>query len=167
MAAAIRIEPLSAEHDRGAFDCGVEALNRYIRTQAGQDLRRAVVRVFVAVGELPGVIRGFYTVSAASIGTASLPPETARRLPRYPVPAALIVRLAVDRRYAGQGLGRVLFADAIKRAIAASENIAVHLVVVDAKDDAAQAFYEQFGFRLLTDDSRRLFLPLARMPAGS
>lgn len=166
-AGAVHIERLGSDHDRGSFDCGVEALDRYIRMQAGQDSRRSVARVFVAIGSDPRVIRGFYTLSAAAIGTVSLPQDTARRLPRYPVPAALIGRLAVDRRFSGQGLGRVLLADAIKRATIASENIAIHLVVVDAKDEAARAFYEHFGFRLLTDDARRLFLPLARSSADT
>jgi hypothetical protein len=103
-AAAFRIEPLGEMHDRAAFQCGEEALDRYFQTQATQDIRRRVANCFVAVEIVTGQIAAFYTLSAASIPLVDLPPEEARRLPRYPtLPAVRIGRLAVDKRFHGSG----------------------------------------------------------------
>ena len=106
------IEALAQPHDRSRFRCGSEALDRYIRLQASQDTRRKVARVFVSLPEKSREVAGFYALSAGSIERAMFPPEDVKRLPRYPVPVALIGRLAVDRRWAGQGLGSALLADA-------------------------------------------------------
>ena len=117
-------------------------------------------RVFAAVPKDSSEAVGFYTLSAVSIERTSLPAAVARRLPRYPVPVALIGRLAVDRRRRGRGLGSALLADAFRRVIRASEALAIYAVIVDAKDAQAQAFYERFGFIRLPDTGRRLFYPM-------
>ena len=127
------IEALAQPHDRSRFSCGSEALDQYIRLQASQDTRRKVARVFVALPEKSQEVAGFYALSAGSIERATLPPDDVRRLPHYPVPVALIGRLAVDRRWAGQGLGSALLADAFRRVVRVSESLAVYAVVVDAK----------------------------------
>ena len=155
------IELLRRGHDRSGFACGSEPLDAYIRTQASQDMRRRVARVFVAVPEGSDVVAGFYTLSAGSIERATLPSDAARRLPHYPVPVALLGRLAGDRQWTGRGLDSALLADAFKRVMRASEVLAVYVMVVDAKDEAARHFYERFGFRLLPDSGRRLFYPLS------
>ena len=154
------IEPLERHHDRSAFACGSDALDNYIRKQASQDIRRRIARVFAALPEAEETLAGFYTLSAGSIERSSLPPNKAKRLPRYPVPVARIGRLAVDRRWAGQGLGSALLADALQRVIQASSTLAVHAIIVDAKDEQAQRFYERFGFMLLPETGRCLFYPL-------
>jgi predicted GNAT superfamily acetyltransferase len=101
-------------------------------------------------------------LSAAAIVAADLPPEIAKRLPRYPIPAALIGRLAVDRQSAGRGLGGVLLMDAIEKAKVAARTIAITVIVVDPIDDTAQSFYAAFGFRGLQGPQRRMFLTLAQ-----
>lgn len=155
------VEALARRHDRSRFDCGSEPLDRYIRRQASQDAQRRMARVFVAVPEGSSEVAGFYTLGAASIERTALPPEEARHLPHYPVPVALIGRLAVDRRWGGQGLGSALLADAFRRVVRASEVLAVYAVIVDAKDARARAFYERFGFVRLPDAGQRLFHPVA------
>jgi ribosomal protein S18 acetylase RimI-like enzyme len=154
------IGPLDAGHDRKAFACGVEVLDRYLRTQAGQDARRRVSNCFVAVADDRTTIAGYYTLAASSIPIDDLPNDVAGRLPRYPlVPAALIGRLAVDRRHAGRGLGSALLYDALSRAAGADP--AVFALIVDAKDDGTAAFYERFGFRPFSSRPMSLFLPTA------
>ena len=86
-------------------------------------------------------------------------------LPRHPVPAALIGRLAVSGDVQGQGIGRLLLADAVKRSLAVSEEIAIYALVVDAKDEGASRFYQAFGFQPLVGQSNRLFLPLGSLPS--
>ena len=157
---ALIIEPLGSRHDRTSFCCGLPELDRYLARQAGQDIRRRIARVFVCTAGEADAVLGFYTLSALSIDLASLPEQLSRKLPRHPVPCALIGRLAVDRSAHGRGLGRVLLADAVKRTLAAGETVAMHALIVDAANDAARRFYERFGFVPLTDDPMRLFLPL-------
>ena len=158
--APLVIEPLGPHHDRASFSCREPALDSYIRRQASQDARRRIAQVFVAAGEATGGIAGYYTLSAASFEKDDLPAELAKRLPHYPVPAAVIGRLAVDHRSQGRGLGETLLLDAIRRVVRASAAIAVYAIVVDAKDDRANAFYERYGFRSFPSTPRRLFLPL-------
>lgn len=154
------IEPLGGRHERAAFSCGVPELDRYLKRQAGQDARRRIARVFVCTAEGSDAVIGFYTLSALSVDVGSLPERLARKLPRRPVPAALIGRLAVDRPAQGTGIGRLLLADALKRTASAGESVAVYAVVVDAKDENAREFYRAFGFQPLRDRPMRLFLPL-------
>ena len=154
------IEPLGPQHDRASFSCGEPALDTYIRRQASQDARRRVAQVFVAVGDAPGEIAGYYTLSAASFEKDELPVDLAKRLPHYPVPAAVLGRLAIDGEHQGRGLGETLLLDAARRLVRASATIAVYAMVVDAKNDRARAFYERYGFRAFASMPRRLFLPL-------
>jgi GNAT superfamily N-acetyltransferase len=154
-----RVEPLVAQHDRKSFGSGVEPLDRYFWSQAGQEARKNIAAPFVLV--LPdGTLGGYYTLSATAVRLSELPPDIARRLPRYPLlPATLLGRLAVDRRYRGKGYGRFGLADALFRA--ARAEIASFAVVVDAKDNAARRFYERESFLPFPDQAMRLFRPMA------
>lgn len=156
-----RIEILSGAHDRSAFYSGVEALDSYIQRQAGQDSRKGVASVYISRTEQAGIVIGFYTLSSASIDLKDLPSETSNRLPRYPqVPATLLGRLAVQSAHKGRGLGEFLLLDALARSLQQSARIASAAVVVDAKDEVARRFYQRYGFMSLSDDPRRLFLPM-------
>ena len=154
------IEPLGSHHDRAAFSCGEPALDSYLQRQASQDIRRRVAQVFVAVGDTPGKIAGYYSLSAASFEKDELPPPLAKRLPHYPVPAVILGRLAIDRTFQRQGLGEALLLDVIRRVLRASGTFAVYAIVVAAKNDSAVKFYERYGFRAFVTEKRRLFLPL-------
>jgi GNAT superfamily N-acetyltransferase len=157
--ATFRVEPLSGLHDRSAFQCGIPLLDRYLREQVTQDIRRRVAACFVALTD-GDRIAGYYTLASASLLLADLPEATAKKLPRYPtVPAVRMGRLAVDQTHKGQGLGGALLADALVRA--ASSEIAAYALTVDAKDEQAAAFYTHHSFIALPDTPLMLFLPLA------
>ena len=160
------IEPLGRRHDRTSFGRGLPEPDRYLPRQAGQDVRRRIARVFVCTAGETDAVLGFYTLSALSIDLASLPRQLSRKLPRHPVPCALLGRLAVDRSTHGRGFGRMLLADAVKRTAAAGETVAMHALIVDAATDDAKRFYETFGFVPLTDDPMRLFLALGHAAPG-
>ena len=150
------ITVLERQHDRQDFDCGEPALNtflqRFARQQADKDFNRSYVAV--AQGELR--IRGYYAISTASIDFQNLSP--ALRLPRYPVPVVRIRRLAVDLREQGNGVGTALLRHAIHLVASTAEKIGLYAVVVDAKNEAAVAFYAKYGFRRFSDQNLRLFL---------
>ncbi len=154
----VKIEPLEPQHDRSGFQSGVEALDRYLTTQASQDARKHMAAPFVLV-LADGSLAGYYTISSTLIVLATLPIATTKKLLRYPhVPATLIGRLAVDQRYRGQGHGRFLLAEALYRA--ANSEIASFAVIVDAKYRAARSFYERESFLPFPDQPQRLFLPM-------
>lgn len=157
----LNIEALNPKHDRTGFQCGVDALDLYLKKQARQDIKRHISRVYVATQSIiPENVTGYYTLSSLSIDFKQLPEELSKKLPKHQIPAALIGRLAVSQNAQGHGVGRMLLADAIKRTLAVSDEIAIYAMVVDAIDKDVQRFYEQFGFAPISDDSLRLFLPL-------
>ncbi len=155
----LRVEILGAQHDRSSFASGAEPLDRYFRTQAGQDARKNMAATFVLVLD-DGSIGGYYTLSSTGVKLQEFPPQTVKRLPRYPLaPATLLGRLAVDRRQQGRGYGRFLLADALLRVV--RSEIASFAIVVDAKDDAARRFYERESFLSFPDQPMKLFRPVA------
>ncbi|WP_200291526.1 GNAT family N-acetyltransferase [Rhodospirillum rubrum] len=155
----MRVEVLGPQHDRASFESGVEPLDRYFRTQAGQDARKNMATPFVLV--LPtGAVAGYYTLSSTAVNIGDWPDQIIRRLPRYPlIPATLLGRLAVDRRHRGNGYGRFLLADALFRAV--RSEIASFAVIVDAKDESARRFYERESFLPFPDRPLKLFRPMA------
>lgn len=157
----IIIEPLGKNHERNSFSCGINSLDTYLKKQANQDIKRRVSRVFVAVSEdNRNQVVGYYTLSTLSIELTGLPDSLTRKLPKHPVPAALLGRLAVNVSSKGFGLGKMLLIDAIKRTVTVSNEIAIYAMVVDTINKDAQHFYEKYGFSLLSSSSKRLFLPL-------
>ena len=158
---AYHIRALDAEIDTDGFCCGQVALDEYIRRYATQDVKRGLARVFVATPETyPQQLAGYFTLSAASVSAADLPEPLRRKLPRYPVPVALLGRLAVATTVRGQGLGGVLLADALLKVANASRVLAMAGMIVDAKDEAAVAFYGRYGFLPLQAQPSRLFVPM-------
>jgi GNAT superfamily N-acetyltransferase len=156
-----RFEPLGRQHDRAAFSCGDEALDRYLRHNARQHMAKNVAQVFVLVHPPTNQLAGFYTLSAFSVRATELPEAVARQLPRYPmIPATMLGRLAVDQQYRAQGIGGVLLLNALRRAREASRSVASVAVIVDAKNDQARSFYEHYDFQRFISNAYRLFLPM-------
>ncbi len=156
-----RIEIL-ANQSRDGFSCGVEALDRYLLRQAGQDQRRQVAVVYLLM-EADRVV-GYYTLATTGVTSDVLPENMRKALPKYRIlPAAIIGRLAVDQRYRRQGLGAFLLMDALHHCVRTSKEMGFFAVVVDAKDDNARAFYEAFNFRRCLDDEHHLFRPISEL----
>lgn len=163
------IRPLDAGHDRKEFDCGVPALNDFLRKTARQHREKGLSNTFVLLEEdSPHIILGFFTLSFLEVDATAIPAVSSRKLPKSsPLPAAKLARLAVDRRCQGKGYGAVLLADAIKRiAKTSSESGGIVGFFVDAKDEQARRFYLRFGFIPLQDASLSLFLPLKTLLRG-
>jgi GNAT superfamily N-acetyltransferase len=155
-----RIELLDPQHDRAGFDCGSAPLNKYIGELATQDARRLVAKCFVACSADSFAVAGYYTMAAAELPITNLPDDLRRKLPRYPaIPVVRIGRLAVDAGHHGKGLGSILIVNAIGQVL--RSDIAAYALTVDAKDEAAAAFYRHLGFLPFSQSDSALFLPLA------
>ena len=165
MTGSFFIETLRSDHERAGFSSGVDALDRYFREQATQDVRRRATACYVAL-EAPGArIAGYYTLAAGGVPLADIPVSLAKRLPRYPsVPVARLGRLAVDQAYRGRKLGSALLWDALTRSL--RSEIAVFALVVDAKDEQAAAFYRHHGFVAFGSQVSQLVLPLTKIVKG-
>jgi predicted GNAT family N-acyltransferase len=153
-------EPLAANHDRAAFSCGIAPLDTYLKTQAGQDVKKKLAAVFILTPDSK-TIAGYYALSQYSVELDVIPDEIARKLTKHPeVPATLIGRLARSSDFIGKGLGEILLMDALKRCLDSAGQVASWAVIVDAKDAKAVAFYKKYGFIAILDTPNRLFLPM-------
>ncbi|MGY2053133.1 GNAT family N-acetyltransferase [Methylobacterium sp. JK268] len=152
----------TAQHDRSGFACGVEARDRSLRSQAGQDARRHIAAPYVLLEPPSPAGVGFSTLANTSLRAAELPASRVTKLPRYPLlPATLRGRLAVDAERRGRGFGTLLLLDPLRRCLR-SETASL-AVVVDAKDEVAAAFYERHEFLRLPDQPNRLFKPMSEI----
>lgn len=152
-----------AQHDRAGFICGEPSLDKYLREQAMQHHREGISTTHVLIDDsAPESIIGYYTLAAAQMLLSELHPADQKRLPRYPVPAARMARLAVALREQGKGHGARLLAHAVVRCLDLREHLGVHVMLVDAIHEIAAAFYRGYGFRPAASSGRTLYLPLGR-----
>lgn len=157
-------EPLG-DHDRAAFSCGIPELDNYFRQQANQDAKRKVAAPFVMVDDGRRVI-GYYTLSAYGIRPAELPPDVAKKLPKYPlIPATLLGRLAVSKDHQGQKLGQVLLMDALHRSWRNTMEVGSVGVVAEAINEAARKFYLHHEFVPLLEHRQKLFIAMKTIKA--
>lgn len=159
---ALQITPLNGRlHDRASFRCGEPTLDAYLCQQAGQHQRDGIATPHVLTDDdAPARILGYCSLAAAQLNLDNLQPADRKRLPAYPVPAVRMARLAVSADAQGHGHGRLLVGHAVNCACALRETLGVRVLLVDAKDARAAAFYSSFGFRPVTKVPKSLYLPL-------
>ncbi len=151
---------LGARHVREHFDCGVPALDEFLRRYARQNDQRELSRTYVATRPDDHAVLGYVTIRAGEVACADLPEEERKRLPRYPIPVLHIARLAVDKQARGAGLGEQLLVYALQKALDAAEKIELWGVEVIAKDESARSFYMRYGFKALFDDELHLYVSM-------
>lgn len=152
--------PLHVSHKKEIFNCGKTILDNYIHKQAKQDVKRMLCACFVLNDG--NTVKGYYTLSGTSIARNIIPDEIIKKFPPSytSLPATLLGRLAVDNAYKGQGLGKLILIDALKRSYENSiTSVGSIAVIVDPLDEDAITFYKQYGFILLPD-SGKMFLPM-------
>jgi GNAT superfamily N-acetyltransferase len=156
----------AARHDVTGFSCGNELLDRWLVHYAGQNQRRDAARTFVATTSDQRVY-AYYTLLAGQLNHHEATSETSTGLSqRYPIPVAILARLAVDAGQHGHGTGAALLNDALVRVVRASEQVAIRAVVVHAIDENASSFYERFGFRALSSAPRTRMITLSALRAS-
>tara|TARA_Y100001934_G_scaffold225177_1_gene269733 strand:- start:3116 stop:3610 length:495 start_codon:yes stop_codon:yes gene_type:complete len=154
-----------AKHDRNRFNCGIEALNNYLKVTANQQARKDNSRTFVLEdGKDGSSIIGFYTLTMTPIELKALPDKLQKKH-QSSTSGGLIARLAIDERYKGKGFGEWLLIDALRKLLAASDSVAFPVIIVDAKDGAKQ-FYERYGFQAFRNTDNKLFITIADVRAS-
>ncbi|QTR51612.1 GNAT family N-acetyltransferase [Candidatus Thiothrix anitrata] len=153
-----KIEPFYKHVERGVFSCGEPALDAYLATYAGQHEQAGIARTFLAINKKNEGLVGYYSLSMSSIPRDYLPETLQRRFPAFPIPVARLVRLAVDQKLQGQGVGEFLFISALQQCYKLSKEIGMVAVVVDAKHERAAQFYQRYGFDSLPNQPLLLWL---------
>jgi GNAT superfamily N-acetyltransferase len=152
------IEKLRRDHPIDAFDCGQELLNQWLRKHALQNQGAGAAQSYV--GLMSGVVIGYYSLAVGQIEYIDAPERLRKGLARHPVPIMLLARLAVDKNWQKNGVGRALLRDAVLRTLQAAEIAGIRALAVHAKDDAARRYYEQFDFEASPADPLHLLVLL-------
>ena len=153
-----RIEKLRRDHPVEGFDCGREELNRYLLRYAWQNQQAGASQTYVGI--VGDTVAGFYTLAVGQVTQEEAPERLTKGLARHPVPIMLLARLAVDRRWHGQGAGKALLRDAMQRTLQAADIAGIRAFAVHAKDEEARRFYEHFNFIASPADPMHLFVLL-------
>lgn len=162
----VKIEELGKHTARKDFDCEVEALNHYLKTMALQQHHRDIAKTDVLTfKDDSGPIIAYATQNVCEVDLSE--ERQTPMLKKLPInaPAIRLCRLAVDKEHKGKGLGLYMLGFTLSKALEVSQNVGCSGIVVDAKDESAQTFYETFGFITFTSTPRRLFLPMATITA--
>lgn len=146
-----------------AFDCGHTALNQYLQRFALSNQKANSAQTYVACSE--GVVVGFYSLAVGSVEPDAAAPRVTRGIAQHPVPVMLLARLAVDRAYKGQGLGRALLKDALIRTARAADIAGIRALLIHAKDEEARNWYQQWEFEPSITDPLHLFLLMKDLKA--
>jgi len=159
-----RVRKLSGSHDLQEFDCGVEPLNQFLKRYALASQAANSAQTYVACG-VDNKVVGYYSLAVGAVEHPTAPARVSRGLARHPIPVMILARLAVDRREQRRGLGQALLKDAVLRTAQASDIAGISALLVHAKDDKAEAWYEQFDFMPSPTDPHHLFLLLKDLRA--
>ena len=157
---------LSKEHDRTGFDCGVAALNTFLKSTARQHGVKGISRTFVLTDQDSPAILGFFTLALCEVMAGTLPSRYAKRYPDHSLAAVRLARLAVSLKHQGKKFGELLLADALYRSSLIVEQAGVIGLFVDAKNDTARTFYEHYGFTSLPGQPLQLFMPVETIQAA-
>lgn len=161
---ALAFHILDKTFDRNSFDCGIEELNNFLKKEARQQQGRGFNVTLVLVDSTnPKKILGYYSMMSSTMNADSLPIAIAKKLPKHPIPAVRIGRLARDISAKGQGIGELLLTNALERIKRVSTEIGVYCVIVDAKNVLAKNFYLKYGFIEFNDAPMSIFLPVASL----
>jgi GNAT superfamily N-acetyltransferase len=160
-------EPINKSHHRAAFDCGEAALNEFLQRYARKSHELGAAKTFLAIDDADNkTVLGFYSLCPASVDYARTPEITRRGLASHEVPGFRLARLAVDRSFQEQGMGGQLLLAAGRRCVLAAAEVGGVVLVIDAKNERATAWYASFGAMPLLDASLSLLLPLEPVQAA-
>lgn len=155
------IEPLTSEHDRSGFSCGVQSLDQYFQKQIERDVIKETASAFLLLSQKTRKVSGYYTLSVTHLEPSFSLNEMTPIGPRYQrLPATLLSRLAVDTEFQKKGLGKVLLMDALLRSYKTSRKTGSLAFIISAMIEHVEEFYEQFGFQGFPSQQQEMFLPM-------
>lgn len=152
---SFRVEKLTRSHAVDRFDCGEEALDRFLVRYALPSQQANASQTYVGLAD--DAVIGFHTLVVGEVAYADAPERLTKGLARHPVPIMLLARLAVSTDWQGKGVGAGLLRDAVLRTLQAADIAGIRALAVHAKDDAARSFYRRFEFVESPTDPRHLF----------
>lgn len=158
MNAPRRVEKLRPDHPIEGFDCGRDELNRYLLRYAWTNQQAGAAQTYI--GMVDDAVVGYHTLTVGQVSREEAPDRLTKGLARHPVPIMLLARLAVDRRWHGQGVGKALLKDAMQRTLQAADIAGIRAFAVHAKDEEARTFYQKFDFIPSPIDPMHLFILL-------
>jgi GNAT superfamily N-acetyltransferase len=156
MTAPLRIEKLRRDHAVEGFDCGSEALNRFLSRFALMNQQAGAAQTYVALDG--DTVVGYYSLVVGEVAFSDAPQRLSKGLARHPIPIMLLARMAVSTAWQGRGIGAGLLKDAMRRTLQAADIAGIRAFAVHAKDDSARSFYEHFGFIPSPSDPLHLFV---------
>jgi predicted N-acetyltransferase YhbS len=160
-------EPIAKKHDRKAFDCGREELNRFLQQHARQTHEQGASKTYVGVDDVDGkTVYGYYTLSPAQVDFYRVPEVARLNLGRHDVGGFRLARLAVSKSLQGQGLGGQLLVAAARRCMRASQEVGGTAMIIDAKDEEVARWYVSYGAVPLNDAPLSLLLPYGLLMAA-
>lgn len=168
---AIGIRRLEEHDEVENFDCGDDALNNYVKRHAWTNQRKSSIGVsYVALDEeAPRIVFGYFTLAMASVARDAFPKKYARGFPPYDLPLILLARLAVDRRFAGRGLGHALISEVFRFSLRVADEVGCRCIVTDAYRDRVN-WYSRYGFvpieHATTTGPQRMFLDIRTVRAA-
>lgn len=150
------VEKLRPDHPIEGFDCGREELNRYLLRYAWANQQAGAAQTYL--GLVGDSVIGYHTLAVGQVSREEAPERLTKGLAKHPVPVMLLARLAVDRHWHGQGVGKALLKDAMQRTLQAADIAGIRAFAVHAKDEEAKRFYQKFDFIPSPTDPMHLFV---------
>lgn len=160
-----RIEKLARNHPVDGFDCGNEALNRFLVRHAFLNQQANASQTYLGLAD--DAIAGFYTLVVSEVAFEGAPERLRKGLARHPVPIMLLARMAVSAAFQGRGVGKGLLKDAMLRTLQAADIAGIRALAVHAKDDKARTFYTRFDFAPSPTDPLHLFVLVKDLRAAA
>ena len=159
----VSIKEINSKRILKNFDCGIPALNEFLNKYALKNDILEIGKTFVVLDN--DIIAGYFTLATAQLAFNEIPADYKTKLPKYPVPALRIARLAVDSKFQKKGIGKWLLAQAFIKIITVSEITGLKFIIVDAKE-SSKSFYEHYGFIRLYDKELCYFIPIETIKAA-
>jgi GNAT superfamily N-acetyltransferase len=157
--------PLTAAHDSADFQSGEPVLDEWLRSRALANMEMAASKTYVLCAQGTQRVIGFYAICMGQILNQEATGAIRRNMPRH-IPAVILGRLAIDRKWHGKGLGQALLHDAVMRSARAANEVSARLLVVHAISPAAEAFYLHHGFTQLPVEIPTFVLDLVKLKAA-
>ena len=152
----VSIKDIQQKSRLKSFDCEIDVLNEFLSKYAQKNDKLGIGKTFIALNQQDKIV-GYFTLATAQVAYQEIPDDYRGKLPKYPIPALRIARLAVDKELEGKGVGKWLLAQAFIKIIQVADVTGIYFIIVDAKE-TSKSFYEHYGFIKFKDEDLTYFI---------